>query len=317
MNIGILGAGGIARVMAQTINKMDQARLYAIGSRNVEKAQAFAQEFKIEKAYGSYEELVSDENIDLIYIATPHSHHYEHMKLCIEHGKNILCEKAFTFNTEQAEEVISLAEQKGVYLAEAIWTRYMPSRKMIDELISSGIIGEIKTVTCNLSYPISNVERIICPELAGGALLDIGVYGINFIIMHLGKDFKDIDSTVMMTDTGVDGQETLVFKYANGTMAVATHSIYNRSDRKGIFHGDKGYMIVENINNPQSIEIYDCEDKLIKHIEVPEQITGYEYEVIESIEMIRQGKLESESMPHSETLYIMKIMEQLRESWSK
>lgn len=317
MNIGILGAGGIARVMAQTINKMDQARLYAIGSRNVEKAQAFAQEFKIEKAYGSYEELVSDENIDLIYIATPHSHHYEHMKLCIEHGKNILCEKAFTFNTEQAEEVISLAEQKGVYLAEAIWTRYMPSRKMIDELISSGIIGEIKTVTCNLSYPISNVERIIRPELAGGALLDIGVYGINFIIMHLGKDFKDIDSTVMMTDTGVDGQETLVFKYANGTMAVATHSIYNRSDRKGIFHGDKGYMIVENINNPQSIEIYDCEDKLIKHIEVPEQITGYEYEVIESIEMIRQGKLESESMPHSETLYIMNIMEQLRESWSK
>ena len=266
MNIGILGAGGIARVMAQTINKMDQARLYAIGSRNVEKAQAFAQEFKIEKAYGSYEELVSDENIDLIYIATPHSHHYEHMKLCIEHGKNILCEKAFTFNTEQAEEVISLAEKKGVYLAEAIWTRYMPSRKMIDELISSGIIGEIKTVTCNLSYPISNVERIIRPELAGGALLDIGVYGINFIIMHLGKDFKDIDSTVMMTDTGVDGQETLVFKYANGTMAVATHSIYNRSDRKGIFHGDKGYMIVENINNPQSIEIYDCEDKLIKHI---------------------------------------------------
>ena len=244
MNIGILGAGGIARVMAQTINKMDQARLYAIGSRNVEKAQAFAQEFKIEKAYGSYEELVSDENIDLIYIATPHSHHYEHMKLCIEHGKNILCEKAFTFNTEQAEEVISLAEQKGVYLAEAIWTRYMPSRKMIDELISSGIIGEIKTVTCNLSYPISNVERIIRPELAGGALLDIGVYGINFIIMHLGKDFKDIDSTVMITDTGVDGQETLVFKYANGTMAVATHSIYNRSDRKGIFHGDKGYMIV-------------------------------------------------------------------------
>lgn len=317
MNIGILGAGGIARVMAQTINKMDQARLYAIGSRNVEKAQAFAQEFKIEKAYGSYEELVSDENIDLIYIATPHSHHYEHMKLCIEHGKNILCEKAFTFNTEQAEEVISLAEQKGVYLAEAIWTRYMPSRKMIDELISSGIIGEIKTVTCNLSYPISNVERIIRPELAGGALLDIGVYGINFIIMHLGKDFKDIDSTVMITDTGVDGQETLVFKYANGTMAVATHSIYNRSDRKGIFHGDKGYMIVENINNPQSIEIYDCEDKLIKHIEVPEQITGYEYEVIESIEMIRQGKLESESMPHSETLYIMNIMEQLRESWSK
>ena len=317
MNIGIIGAGNIAKVMAETVNGIEDATLYAIGSRNIEKAQAFAKDFGITKAYGSYEELVLDDEIDLIYIATPHSHHFEHMKLCIDHGKNVLCEKAFTFNKKQAEEIIALATEKKVYLAEAIWTRYMPSRKIINDLIESGIVGEVKTVTCNLSYPVAGKERLIRPELAGGALLDLGVYGINFIIMHLGKDFADIDSTMMLTQTGVDGQESLVFKYNDGKMAVATHSMYGRSDRKGIFYGEKGYIVVENINNPNAIDVFDCDDNLIKHLDVPSQITGYEYEVIESIEMIKQGKLESESMPLSESVYIMEIMDKLRIQWGQ
>lgn len=315
MNIGILGAGGIAKVMARTINEMKDATLYAIGSRNYEKAQAFAEEFGVITAYGSYEELVSDDNIDLIYVATPHSHHFEHMKLCIEHGKNVLCEKAFTFNSKQTEEIIALASEKRVYLGEAIWTRYMPSRKMIDELLRSGIIGEIKTVTCNLCYPISDKERLIRPELAGGALLDLGVYGLNFIIMHFGKNFTNIESSVVMTETGVDGQETITVKYPDGKMAVSTHSMYGRSDRKGIFYGEKGYIVVDNINNPKALDVFDCNDNLVKHMDVPAQITGYEYEIMESMDMIRQGKLESESMPLSETLFIMNIMDDLRQQW--
>lgn len=315
MNIGILGAGGIAKVMARTINEMKDASLYAVGSRNYEKAQAFAEEFGVINAYGSYEKLVSDDNIDLIYVATPHSHHFEHMRLCIEHGKNVLCEKAFTFNSKQTEEIIALASEKKVYLGEAIWTRYMPSRKMIDELLMSGIIGEIKTATCNLSYPISGKERLIRPELAGGALLDLGVYGLNFIMMHFGKDFTNIESSVIMTETGVDGQETITVKYPEGKMAVSTHSMYGRSDRKGIFYGEKGYIVVDNINNPKALDVFDCDDHLVKHMDVPAQITGYEYEIMESMEMIRQGKLESKSMPLSESLFIMKIMDDLRQQW--
>ena len=315
MNIGIMGAGNIARMMAYTINEMEDATLYAIGSRTQEKADAFAKEFNIGKAYGSYEELVADENIDLVYIASPHSHHFEHMKLCIENGRNVLCEKAFTFNKREAEEIVALAAEKKVYLAEAIWTRYMPSRKMIQDVIASGVIGEIKTVTCNLAYRICEVERIIRPELAGGALLDVGVYGINFILMHLGKDYSDIESSVMMTDTGVDGQESITFKYNDGTMAVTTHSIYGRSDRKGIFYGEKGYIIIDNINNPHTIDVYDSEDKPLKHLDVPEQITGYEYQIKESMEMIRQGKLESESMPLEESIYIMGVMDDVRRVW--
>ena len=317
MNVGILGAGNIAGVMAKTINAMEDATLYAIGSRYYEKAKAFAREYSIGRAYGSYEELAEDDNIDLIYIASPHSHHYEHMKLCIEHGRNVLCEKAFTFDRKEAEEIVALAAEKKVYLAEAIWTRYMPSRQMIQQVISSGIIGEIKTVTCNLAYPISHVERIIRPELAGGALLDVGVYGINFIMMHLGKEYKKIESSVMMTDTGVDGQESITFHYGDGKMAVTTHSIYGRSDRKGIFYGEKGYIIIDNINNPLTIDVYDCEDHLVKHLDAPEQISGYEYEIRESLEMIRQGKLESESMPLEDSLFIMGVMDEVRGLWNQ
>ena len=314
MNIGILGAGNIAGVMAQTIQGMQEqgATLYAVASRTYEKAAAFAKENGAVIAYGSYEELVEDDAVELIYIATPHSHHYEHMKLCIEHGKNVLCEKAFTFDSKQAEEIIGLASEKKVYLAEAIWTRYMPSRNIINEILESGIVGDIKTVSCNLSYSIADKERIIRPELAGGALLDIGIYGINFILMHFGKGFEKIESSVMMTETGVDGQETIVFKYPDGKMAVTTHSIYGRSDRNGVFYGEKGYIVVHNINNPQRIEVYDDNDQLLQHVEVPEQITGYEYEVRESMEMIGQGKLESESMPLSETIYVMELMDQIR-----
>lgn len=231
MNIGILGAGKIAGVMADTINRMTDVKLYAVGSRSWEKANAFANEFAIDKAYGSYEELVSDDAIDLVYIATPHSHHYEQMKLCIEHGRNVLCEKAFTYNAAQAEEIAGLAAKKNVYVAEAIWTRYMPSRQMINEILEFGVIGDVRTMTCNLSYPISNIERLTNPELAGGALLDVGVYGLNFIVMHMGKDISDIESSVMMHETGVDGQESITVKYRDGRMAVTTHSMYGRSDR--------------------------------------------------------------------------------------
>lgn len=316
MNIGIMGAGSIAKVMAQTLNKMKEVNLYAIGSRTIEKAREFAKDYHVPKAYGSYEELVADEAIDLIYVATPHSHHYENMKLCIEHGKHVLCEKAFTYNKKQAEEIKALAEEKRIYVAEAIWTRYMPSREMIQDIIASGIIGDIKTVTCNLAYPISHVERIIRPELAGGALLDVGVYGLNFIIMHLGKDFAKLESSVMMTETGVDGQESITFHYSDGKMAVTTHSIYGRSDRRGIFYGEKGYIIVDNINNPQKIEVFDTEDSLMKKYKVPKQISGYEYEVLESMEMIRQGKIESKSMPLSESVYMMGLMDDLRRQWN-
>ena len=316
MKAAILGAGGIARSMARTLNGMEDATLYAIGSRNIQKAEIFKEEFGAVKAYGSYEDLVQDPEVDLVYIATPHSHHFEHMKLCIEHGKNVLCEKAFTANAEQARKIAALAREKKVFTAEAIWTRYMPSRRMIDEVLSSGIVGKISMATCNLSYDIDGNARITDPALAGGALLDVGVYGLNFFAMHLGHGIEKMDSSVRMTERGVDERESITLHYDNGILATTCHGIYGRSDRLGIFYCEKGYIVVHNINNPQSIDVYDDRDALVQHLDVPKQITGYEYEVQECRRMIEEGRIESESMPLDESIAMMEMMDRLRGDWN-
>ena len=315
MNIGFIGAGRIANTLASTMARMEDVNLYAVAARDLGRAQAFAAHYGFDKAYGSYTELLLDPNVELVYIATPHSHHAEHMKLCIAHGKNILCEKAFTLNAAQARQIAALAREKGVYVAEAIWTRYMPSRAMIDDVLASGIIGNVTALTATLCYPVAYKERCIRPELAGGALLDVGVYCLNFALMHFGDDIERMDSSVRMTDTGVDGQESITLHYRDGRIAVLTAGILSRSDRKGIFYGDKGYIIVENINNPQSISVYDLTDTLVKKLDVPAQITGYEYQIREAMARIRAGETESASMPLDTTIAVMERMDALRKDW--
>ena len=315
MNIGFIGAGRIANTLASTMARMEDVNLYAVAARDFGRAQAFAAQYGFDKAYGSYVELLLDPNVELVYIATPHSHHAEHMKLCIEHGKNVLCEKAFTLNADQAREIAALAKAKGVYVAEAIWTRYMPSRAMINEVLASGIIGNVTALTATLCYPVAYKERCIRPELAGGALLDVGVYCLNFALMHFGDDIERMDSSVRMTDTGVDGQESITLHYRDGKIAVLTAGILSRSDRKGIFYGDKGYIIVENINNPQSISVFDLSDHLVQKLDVPAQITGYEYQIREAMARIRAGHTEAASMPLAESIAVMERMDTLRKDW--
>ena len=315
MKLAILGPGRIAEKVAQTLVQLPEIECYAVASRTPGKAEAFAQKFGFSKAYTNYIEMLSDPEVELVYITTPHSHHYEQMKLCLEHGKHVICEKAFTINAEQARKIRTLAAEKGLYMAEAIWTRYMPSRKIINDVIQSGIIGTVNTLTANLSYNVAYKERIIFPELAGGALLDIGIYGLNFALMHFGDDIVRIESTVQKTVTGVDAMETITIFFRGGRMAVLTHSIYCRSDRKGIIHGEKGYIVVENIINPQSVSVYDDNDNLLEHYEVPQQISGYEYEFQEAVRCIREGKLEPDSMPLETSIQVMEIMDSLRKQW--
>lgn len=315
MNIGIIGAGHIAKIIPEACEKLTEAKAYAVASRDLDKAKTFASKYSIPKYYGSYEELVHDPDIDLVYIATPHSHHFDHMKLCLENNKNILCEKAFTMNAQQTSKIIELASQKNLYVAEAIWTRYMPSRKIIDEVLSSNIIGKITNLTANLSYEMTKKERLIKPELAGGALLDVGIYPINFALMHFGKDISRVESSAQLTEQGVDGFNSITIYYNDGRVAQINSGLYSRSDRKGIFWGENGYIVIENINNPNSIKIFNSNDQLIKSIPIPEQINGYEYEILEAISQIKNGKTESISMPLNETLYVMEFMDSLRKKW--
>lgn len=315
MKLGILGAGGIASTMAKTVAGMKDVEAYAVAARDLERARVFAQKYEVKKAYGSYEEMLADDEVELVYIATPHSHHYLHAKMCLEAGKNVLCEKAFTVNAEQAQKLFDLAKEKKLLITEAIWTRYMPSRKMINDIIESGVIGEVTAVTANLSYTVSHVERIRKPELAGGALLDVGVYPINFASMVLGDKVKDVKATAIFQN-GVDILDSIAMVFEGDRMATIQCGAREISDRMGSIFGTRGYMQVQNINNPEKITVFDTEHKEVASYVVPEQISGYEYEVESCMEAIQEGKLECPEMPHAETIRIMKIMDDIRKSWN-
>ncbi len=314
MKVGILGAGGIAEKMAYTLGKMETAECAAIASRSIDKARQFADKFGIPKAYSSYEDLANDSSIDLIYIATPHSHHHEHTLLCLEAGRNVLVEKAFAGNKRQAEEMINLARSKNLLIAEAIWTRYMPLHKKLAELIASNAIGKITHLEASLSYAIGDVERMWNPALAGGTLLDLGVYTINFAMMAFGNEIESIDGTATLTDTGVDEAEDFRITFKDGHYALLQNKMTEQGENTGKIYGENGYVLFDNVNCGTKIEIYTNDGKVTK-IETPPLITGFEYQVEACRKAISEGKGECVDMPHSEILLVMEFMDKLRKKW--
>jgi len=319
MNIAVLGAGHIAGKMSRTLRLMAEkgadVTLYAAASRNLEKAQDFAREHGYQKAYGSYEEMLADPQVDVVYVATPHSHHGQHMEMCIAHGKHVLCEKAFTGNAHQARRVLTMAREKGVLAAEAIWTRYMPSRQIISDILASGEIGEVRTVTASLCYDIIDRPRLHLPELAGGALLDLGVYVLNLAAMTLGSDWTQAQGHVVLTDTGVDAGENITLTYADDRRAHLIADATYHSDRRAVIYGSKGYLTLDNVVNPRVMNLYDLWDTHIRTVAAPEQLTGYEYEVEACLRAIAAGQTEVPEMPHTEILRIMETMDDLRSQW--
>lgn len=314
IKMAILGAGAIANKMAATITKMDEVEAYAIAARDLDRAQAFAEAYGFTKAYGSYEEMLADEAVDLVYVAVPHSHHYKMTKLCLEAGKHVLCEKAFMVNAEQARDVLALAKSKKLLLTEAIWTRYMPSRKIIDDIIARGEIGEVTSLTANLGYELSQIKRIWDPALAGGALLDVGVYLVNFARMVFGEDMTSVSSYAVFKD-GVDMIDSIVMTFEGGKTATMQCNVNAVLNRTGCIFGTKGYLEITNINNPEEIKVYNEEYQEVRTYAVPEQITGYEYEVEACVRAIESGSLECPQMPHAETIQVMEIMDGIRKSW--
>lgn len=315
MKFGILAPGNIARSMAKAVSELEGMECYAVASRDYGRAENFAKQWGFAKAYGSYQELAEDPQVELIYVASPHSHHYQHTKLCLEHNKHVLVEKAFTVNAAQAEELIRLSQEKGLLLAEAIWTRYMPSRKMIDDILASGVLGKVTSLTANLGYILPHVERMQNPELAGGALLDLGVYPINFALMAFQGEVEKIDATAIMSPRGVDWMNSITLSFADGKMAVLHSDMLAQTDRQGVISGDQGYLEVQNINNCEEIRVFDLDRKMTACYQVPEQINGYEYEVLSCKKAIEEGKCECPEMPHSETLRVMRILDHIRRQW--
>ena len=315
MKVGIIGTGWIAEKAAITLNGLTECEAYAVGSRSLDTADAFAKKWNIPKAYGSYAQLIADPDVDLVYIGTPHSHHYDVTKEAILAGKPCLVEKAFMANVRQTKEIIELAHGHRVFLAEAIWTRYQPAVGIVRRLIADGRIGEPRLITATLGYSMGNKPRIMRPDLCGGALLDLGVYVLNFVRMFTDSDIQSIDGYCVKSDTGMDLTNTITMILSDGIVANVQSSASCVGDNIGVIAGTEGNIIIDNVNNPQAITVNGPDRTFVETIRVPRQITGYEYQFLACREALQEGLLEPREMPHAEVLYIMQLMDGLRQKW--
>jgi predicted dehydrogenase len=322
MKVGIIGTGWIAEKAAITLNGLSRelqipfnCEAYAVGSRTLATAEAFATKWGIPRAYGSYNELIADPDVDLVYVGTPHSHHYDVTKKALLAGKPCLVEKAFMANTWQTKEIIDLAHEHGVFLAEAIWTRYQPAVGIVRGLIADGRIGTPRLLTATLGYSMGEKPRIMRPDLCGGALLDLGVYALNFARMFFPATIVSIDGHCVKSTTGMDLTNTMTLVLADGMLCNLQSSAACVGDNIGVIAGTEGNLIIDNINNPQTITVNGPNRTYVETIRVPQQITGYEYQFLACRQALIDGLLEPREMPHEETLYIMLLMDNLRQKW--
>ena len=315
MRVGIIGTGWIAEKAAITLNGIDNCEALAVGSRSQEKAEAFASKWGIAKTHGSYRELIDDPDVDLVYVGTPHSHHFDVTKEALLAGKPCLVEKAFMANYRQAKEIVDLAHDRKVFLAEAIWTRYQPVVGMVRQLMKDGRIGEPRLLTATLGYSMGEKPRIMRPDLCGGALLDLGVYALNFVRMFFPADIVSMESQCVKSDTGMDLTNAISLVLSDGMLCNLQSSAACVGDNIGVIAGTEGNLIIDNINNPQQITVNGPDRTYIETIHVPKQITGYEYQFVACRQALIDGLLEPREMPHAETLYIMQLMDGLRRKW--
>jgi len=318
LKIGIIGAGNIARTFIEAVVKGNiKVTLEAIASRDLLKANEYKKLYRFKKAYGSYQELYKDTEVDLIYVATPHSFHYEQMMEILDYNKHIICEKPLTINHIQAEKVFQKAKQKKLFVMEALWTRFLPVIKELKMLVDNNIIGEVQRVEADFCFNSDSDEnhRLRNPYLGGGALLDLGIYTISFADMFLGE--PDSFETKFFIDpvTGVDVDEQIIYKYEGDKIAILSSSFVKDKALLGKIYGEKGYVIVEEFHQTQKAYIYNKDNVLIKTLDHPHLVNGFEYEIISAIYSIEKGFLEDVHIPHSKTIRILEQMDQIRESW--
>lgn len=315
---GIMGCGGIAHMFASSLNALDNGILLAGASRTPGRAQAFAEKHGMERVYTDYESLAADPEVDAIYIATTHNFHFENTKLCLENGKHVLCEKPFTVNAAQTEELIDLTREKNLFMMEAVWTRFLPGIHKLRELLDEGVIGEVLSVRTDFSIDgeeFGPEHRLRNKSLAGGALLDLGIYPITFASIVFGEQPMRIQSSVVIGDTGVDDRSFCLFEYPGGRRATLSSSFTHHAPTEGIVCGTKGYIRMPWFLAGQELHIHRAgEDPETIRMPYGEN-ENFTFEIAEAMECIAAGKTESDILPLSETLDVMKTMDTLRAQW--
>jgi len=310
---GILGTGRIASVFATALAEVENSELYAVGSRNAANAQQFATEYAIHKAYGSYQELVEDPEIDVIYVATPHNLHLENTLLALNHNKHVLCEKPLGVNRREVKILTEKAYEKKLFLMEALWSRFLPNILKTKELVESGVIGDVKLLTAFFSFKSDKgpEHRQFNIDLCGGTILDIGIYNMFLSYLLLGIP-GEIAAIAGLSDTGVDTSSSYTFKYADDTLAVMYSSFLAESPTVAKIHGTKGKIVLEHkwfcpgnvklLLNDGSEELFEFEPKG----------NGYEYEAQEVVNCILSGKTQSDVWSLNDSLQLAEIMDKVR-----
>ncbi|KUP25618.1 Gfo/Idh/MocA family oxidoreductase [Paenibacillus sp. DMB5] len=314
---GILSTGWIAHKFATDLAHASNGIAYAVGSRSQESADEFARNHGIPVAYATYEELVSDREVDAIYIGTPHPFHKENALLALRAGKAVLCEKPFTVNSAELEEVVAYAREHKLFLMEAMWSRYIPAIVKVREWIAAGRIGDVRLVKADLGFRSDwNPQgRLLNPELGGGALLDVGIYPVSFASMILGAHPESVSSTVHIGETGVDEHFSLLLSYADGKSASLNGGIRLKLTEEAHVFGTDGYIVVKDtLVNPRAAELY-IGGELVESFEQERASDGYCFEAEEVGRCLQAGLTESPVMTLDESVSIMKLLDQVRAQW--
>lgn len=310
---GIIGTGGIAIAFATDLQRLPDHKVIAVGSRSTHKGQAFAARFPDCKAYSSYEELVADPNIDGVYVATPHTSHVSNTLLALRSGKPVLCEKPFAVNSAEARLMIVTAREMNVTLMEAMWTRFLPHIKKAREIASNGVLGEIICVEADHGQRLAplQIPRLMLPEFAGGALLDLGIYPISFAHMFLGVP-DSITASSTFTPEGVDAQTSAIFAYASGAQAILTANMITETPCRAVVSGTLGRLEIDSVfYNPAPMRLVLNDGSITEYPNTYEG-HGLREEAIEFAQLVRSSKMESSLLTLNQTYEIMQSLDEIR-----
>ena len=310
---GILGTGGIAQAFTRDLSYFNNHIVQAVGSRSLEKATDFALEFPGCTPYGSYEELVADPMIDAVYVATPHPHHAANTILALNAGKPVLCEKPFAVNATQVRAMVAASVDNDVALLEAMWTRFLPHIAKVRELVASGVIGEVINIEADHGQYLMGlgIPRLIEPELAGGALLDLGIYPISFAHMILGKPTK-ITATGVLTDKGVDGQTSVIFDYGSGAQAVLTTTMITQTPCRATIAGTLGRIEIDRtFYSPTDMRVVTLDGTVTEY---PNNYQGHglREQAAELERMVHGNEIESQILTHQMSIEVMESLDEIR-----
>ncbi len=310
---GILGLGRIAGIFAEGLAKADNAVAYACGSRSIDKAREFGERYNVAKCYGSYEELVADDDVDAIYVATPHTLHMPNTLLALSNKKPVLCEKPIAVTFAETKAMVDAAKANNTFLMEAHWTRFLPVMRKVVEWIDSGRIGEPRMIKCDFGFRAGwdPSSRILNNSYAGGGLLDVGVYCLSIAEMVFGNEIADITSVGHVGESDVDEQAAMLLKWNGGEIAMVSCGVRTSTEQSLHIYGTDGFIHVPDFWHCQKATVYGAKEETYSEW----QDNGYQFEANEVMRCVKAGAIESALMPHAASLAIMEWCDKFREQW--